>query len=97
MRTYESVILGDQSTSFGVTNYHSVGWDLQVQVNDEFHYLRPGKRLAFLDSRGDCYIIYMRTEDRNADRIGDERHGFAVVCNQKQEQPNAQGTLRRRN
>jgi hypothetical protein len=99
LRRYESVMVGDQHTSFGIKEYSGLGYSLQIQMNTDWHYMSPGQRMPFPDSRGECHIIYMRTDDPTPtpDRHGDERHGFAVVCNRKQEQPNAQGTLRRRN
>jgi hypothetical protein len=83
IRTNESVVLGDQNTSFGVITWHGVFRRIQVQMNADQPHMNPGARLPFADSRGECHIIYMRTEDPDPNRDYDERHGFVVVCKRK--------------
>jgi hypothetical protein len=97
VRTGQSVLLGDRHTSFGITRwYPGSSPQIRVQMNDDAPYMRAGSRLPFRDSRGECHIIYMRSEDTDPNRSGDERHGFAVVCTRKEGQENEDGILRRR-
>lgn len=84
LRTGQSVIVGDQHSSFGVLRFLA-GTRAHVQLNNEATYMVPGSRLPFRDSRGDCFIVYMRAEDPSSSRQDDERHGFSIVCNRKQE------------
>jgi hypothetical protein len=96
IRTSESVVLGDENTSFGVATWDGTSRWIRVQMNDDQPWMSAGTRFPFRDSRGECHIIYMRTEDPNPNRDYDERHGFVVLCKRKQEQQNEHGTLRRR-
>jgi hypothetical protein len=80
LRVEQSVLLGDRNTSFGILHYQPIAAFLNVRMNDQEFTMDAGTRLPFPDSRGECHIIYMRTDDPDRDRDGEERHGFAVVC-----------------
>jgi hypothetical protein len=78
--TRESVVLGDQNTSFGVLSWYPGTREILVQISDNQPFMNAGRQLPFPDSRGECHIIYIRTDDPNPSRDYDERHGFIVVC-----------------
>ncbi|MBB4635895.1 hypothetical protein [Longimicrobium terrae] len=73
MSTGQSVIVGDRNTTFAVLQAFTS--DLAVAVNGEAREMKPGTRIPFADSRGECFIIYLRSED------GWTRHVFAIRCN----------------
>jgi hypothetical protein len=79
--TGRTVVLGDQNTAFAVSQAY-VGW-LAIRINGEPNQMPAGSRFSFPDSRGDCFIMYLRTDDPGGKLDGTERHAFAIRCNPK--------------
>lgn len=90
LRTNQSVILGDRHTAFGVLAYNRRRNSLYIQLNGQPTYIVAGARMPFEDSRGECYLIYLRTDDPSPPQDSRVRHGFAVVCG-----PTQGGAVRR--
>jgi hypothetical protein len=84
LRTNQSVILGDRHTAFGVVEYNRRQNSLYIQLNGQPTYIVAGARMPFDDSRGECYLIYLRTDDPSPPQDSRVRHGFAVVCGPRQ-------------
>lgn len=89
LRIGQSVVLGDQNTGFAVQAdcIHLPGTvqgygpqpctnNLQIAVNGRASGYAPGARIEFPDSRGQCFIIYLRGEGSGQSR----RYAFAVRC-----------------
>jgi hypothetical protein len=83
LRTDQGTLIGDRNTAFGVQEQWNSA--IRVSVNGTSHDIFPGARLPYPDSRGDCYIVYLRTEDPTpGDSLnGDARHGFRLYCNER--------------
>jgi hypothetical protein len=77
----QSVVLGNRNTSFGIIYVDPQSFSLRVISNGSEHVMYPGSRLSFADTRGDCFIIYMRADNSDPQNQGEERFGFLVVCN----------------
>ncbi|MBB4638149.1 hypothetical protein [Longimicrobium terrae] len=78
LRLNESVVLGDQGSAFGITN--DDGDQLSVNRGGGSPWgMEPGTRYDFPDSRGECYIIYLRAEGTGTRK----RHAFAIRCTPK--------------
>jgi uncharacterized caspase-like protein len=84
LRTGQTVPVGDGRHFFGVRHW---GWginidetSISVALDGKEHRLYAGARLELVHSGGRCYISYLGTENPDPQRQGDERHGFAVVC-----------------
>lgn len=84
LRTGQTVRLGNSQHFFGVRQW---GWginidtlSISVALDGESHRLYAGSRLEVSLPSGTCYLSYMGTEDRDPEREGDERHGFALAC-----------------
>ena len=81
LRIGQSIVIGDQNTVFGIqgnapgirtSNVNNV----IIAVNGRISSYVPGARIEFPDSRGQCFIIYLRAEmDGRA-----KRYAFAVRC-----------------
>jgi hypothetical protein len=72
LRIGQSVVLGDQNTGFGMDRDWGRG-KIDVIFNGALRAMSPGTRIEFPDSRGQCVIIYLRTET-------DGRAAFAIRC-----------------
>jgi S1-C subfamily serine protease len=77
LRLGESVVLGDQGSAFGITRDR--GDYLTVSRNGQAWGMGPGTRYDFPDSRGQCYIIYLRSEASGTRK----RYAFAIRCTPK--------------
>ncbi len=75
LRRGESVVLGDQNSGFGILRDSYA--HITVSRDGAPWGMSPGTRYEFKDSRGECYIIYLRAEVTT----GGKRHGFAIRCN----------------
>ncbi|HKP75843.1 MAG TPA: hypothetical protein VJT67_09900 [Longimicrobiaceae bacterium] len=72
LRIGQSVVLGDKNTGFGMLRDWGRG-NIDVIFNGGVRGMSPGTRFEFPDSRGQCVIIYLRTEP-------DGRAAFAIRC-----------------
>jgi hypothetical protein len=72
LRIGQSVVLGNQNTGFGMLRDWGRG-NIDVIFNGALRGMSPGTRIEFPDSRGQCVIIYLRTET-------DGRAAFAIRC-----------------
>jgi hypothetical protein len=72
LRIGQSVVLGDHNTGFGMLRDWGRG-NIDVIFNGALRGMSPGTRIEFPDSRGQCIIIYLRTES-------DGRAAFAIRC-----------------
>jgi hypothetical protein len=75
MRRGETVVLGDQNTAFGVREVYP-GNGITVHVNGNSMDMVAGSRISFPDSRGDCFIMFLRFAENY-------KLLFAIRCNPK--------------
>jgi hypothetical protein len=60
---------------------------IPVMLNGVSASISPGEVLKYPSPTGECYVIFLRTEDPNPARQRDERHGFALRCASAESDP----------
>lgn len=79
--SHQSTLIGTSRNAFGVQVWSAKERDrVMVALNGYTWTLRAGDRVQYPDPTQDCYVVFLRTNDPDPAKDGDERHAFALTC-----------------